>query len=263
MTAPELPSVEPLHVAPEPAPTLADRLAPGLDRETLVVVVSTLFALLISHYEGSTGWFDGHLRARFTHTAAHLLPVYAHLWWFGTAVVLYVALPCLAAGLAGAPKLSTLGMGPGDWRFGVKLSAALVAVMLPVVALAAQTGDFIHQYPMASESLHGWGLFATYELAYVAYFFAWEFLFRGFMLFGLARRVGPGLAIALQTVPFALMHMGKPELECYGSVVAGLALGILAWRTRSFWYGFAVHALVAVAMDVFAGRHHPGVLNMF
>jgi len=32
-------------------------------------------------------------------------------------------------------------------------------------------------------------------------------------------------------------------------VVAGVALGILALRTRSFWYGVVVHATVACWMD--------------
>ena len=66
----------------------------------------------------------------------------------------------------------------------------------------------------------------------MAYFVAWEFVFRGWMLFGLAPRLGPGLAIVLQALPFSLMHTGKPELEAYGLILAGLALGALAWRTR-------------------------------
>jgi membrane protease YdiL (CAAX protease family) len=46
------------------------------------------------------------------------------------------------------------------------------------------------------------------------------------------------------------MHMGKAEPEALGSIVAGVALGVLALRTRSFWYGVLVHASVAVWMDL-------------
>ena len=40
--------------------------------------------------------------------------------------------------------------------------------------------------------------------------FAWEFLFRGFLLFALADLFGP-YAMWIQTVPFAMAHFGKPE----------------------------------------------------
>jgi membrane protease YdiL (CAAX protease family) len=51
-----------------------------------------------------------------------------------------------------------------------------------------------------------------------------------------------------------VMHLGKAEPEALGSVLAGVALGLLAWRTRSFWYGAGLHAIVAIAMDVLSAR---------
>jgi len=42
--------------------------------------------------------------------------------------------------------------------------------------------------------------------------FAWEFFFRGWLLWGLGRKYGTD-AIWLQIIPFALMHVWKPEIE--------------------------------------------------
>ncbi len=97
-------------------------------------------------------------------------------------------------------------------------------------------------------------LFFVYELGYMSYFVGWEFFFRGWMLNGLLQRFGRGGAILIQTAPFAIMHLGKAELEALGSIVAGVALGVLALRTRSFWYGFFLHGLVALWMDLLAAR---------
>jgi len=56
----------------------------------------------------------------------------------------------------------------------------------------------------------------------------------------------------VQTLPFALLHTGKPEAEALSSVFAGVALGWLALRTRSFWWGALLHAAIAFAMDLCA-----------
>ena len=73
---------------------------------------------------------------------------------------------------------------------------------------------------------------------------------------GATRAVHRGRAPALlvQVAPFAVMHLGKAELETLGSIIAGVALGILSLRTRSFLYGFVLHATIAVFMDVLSVR---------
>ena len=53
--------------------------------------------------------------------------------------------------------------------------------------------------------------------------FGWEFFFRGFILFAYARKFGPH-AIWLQAVPFALAHIGKPEVETLSTIFGGFAL---------------------------------------
>ncbi|OQY83142.1 MAG: hypothetical protein B6D40_07540 [Anaerolineae bacterium UTCFX3] len=70
--------------------------------------------------------------------------------------------------------------------------------------------------------------------------FGWEFLFRGWITFGYARKFGAN-ALWIQAVPFALMHIGKPEIETLSTVFGGFAFGWIAYRTRSFLYPFLIH----------------------
>jgi membrane protease YdiL (CAAX protease family) len=42
-------------------------------------------------------------------------------------------------------------------------------------------------------------------------------------------------------IPFALMHVWKPEIEQLSTVLGGVFFGILAWRTKSFLYGWLLH----------------------
>ncbi len=53
-------------------------------------------------------------------------------------------------------------------------------------------------------------------------------------------------------IPYVLIHYGKPLPETLGAAAAGLTLGYLALRHRSFWLGVAVHWAVALAMDLSA-----------
>jgi membrane protease YdiL (CAAX protease family) len=68
-------------------------------------------------------------------------------------------------------------------------------------------------------------------------------MFRGWILFGYARRFGAE-ALWLQAVPFALAHIGKPPLETLSTIFGGFLFGWVAYRTRSFLYPFLIHMFV-------------------
>ena len=79
----------------------------------------------------------------------------------------------------------------------------------------------------------------------------WEFLFRGWILFGYARKFGHD-ALWLQAVPFALMHNGKPEVETLSTIFGGFAFGWIAYRTRSFVWPFLIHWFIATFIIIVA-----------
>lgn len=82
--------------------------------------------------------------------------------------------------------------------------------------------------------------------------FGWEFLWRGFWLFGLARVFGPGPAILIQAVPFAILHFGKPEVETITTMFGGAGFGFVAWRCQSFIYAWLIHWYMLTAVIILA-----------
>lgn len=231
-----------------------------LGGEPAVLLIGASAALMVSHYQGSTSYFREAFGPKFAATAwAGALP---YFWWFGGSLFLYMLLPlALSYGTKGR-FVRGFGLGLGDWKAGFAISALFLVIMLPAVYVASKTKAFAGQYPLAGQSAFtayagvkdksatSYELFLLYEAAYFAYFIGWEFLFRGWLLNGLLPHFGRGGAILIQTVPFALMHLGKPEPEALGSLIAGVALGVLALRTRSFWYGAFLHGSIAVTMDL-------------
>jgi uncharacterized protein len=220
----------------------------GWDTAATTACVVTSVVLIVGHYQGEAHSFS----TFFPHATGRFQDIYGFLWWFGASCVLFLAVPAAITAATPGIRVRQLGFGAGDWRFGLPAAALLLAVMLPVVFVASRTQTFGGNYPLCAAATKDRAHFLVYEIAYMAYFVAWEFLYRGYLLFSLERKIG-NFAIVVQTMPFALLHLGKPELEALGSVVAGIALGILALRTRSFWYGALVHITVAVTMDLRAG----------
>ena len=127
--------------------------------------------------------------------------------------------------------------------------------MLPVFVWAAYVGSsgsgIQSEYPLAKSSMGHIHLFVIVEVFYLIYYMSWEFLFRGFMLFGLEKRFGAFTAILIQMIPSAIIHVGKPASESFGAIFAGLAFGYLAIRTRSIVYPIILHAVIGIGTDIF------------
>lgn len=132
--------------------------------------------------------------------------------------------------------LSAFGFSLGDRRRGALYTLAGCAAMVPILWFAARTPAMQAFY---TEKAAG-GLLPVTLLNGVE-LFGWEFVWRGLALFAFARAFGPGPAILLQAVPFAFMHLGKPELETLSTLFGGAAFGYIAWQTRSFIYPWLIH----------------------
>jgi CAAX protease family protein len=129
------------------------------------------------------------------------------------------------------------GLGIGKWKEGLIWTVSVCAVLAVVLLVVAkQQKDVTSWYKMRNQS----SMLKTVYLSGVE-MFAWEYFLRGFLLFALARAIGPGPAIVVAMVPFALLHMGKVPLETFSTVFSGIGFGFVAWRTQSFLYCFLIH----------------------
>jgi membrane protease YdiL (CAAX protease family) len=157
-------------------------------------------------------------------------------------ILLYLVAPLVIVLLVFRDTPGQYGFQLGDWRSGLALTAGGIVLMTPVLWLVARAGPMREYYGPAVAGLP-WNTFLD--------LFGWEFFFRGFILFVYVRKFGP-YAILLQAVPFALAHVGKPEVETLSTIFGGFALGWMAYRTRSFFYPFLLHWFMATFVIVVA-----------
>ena len=173
----------------------------------------------------------------------------AWAWWFGLQGLLGFVVPALLLVAAFRWRPARAGLGLGDW----KLATTLAALYLPLVVVGtwvlSDGAGFRAQYPHYGAAALDWNTFLVYEALFLFYWVGWEYLWRGFVLFGTAPAVGAPTAIVIQTVPFAILHADKPAAEAYLSILGGVALGALVWRCRSFWIAVPIHAAQMLALD--------------
>ena len=215
-----------------------------------VLLLSAPVLLSIYYYHGTPAAFARYFPALAGQADADL---YGRYWQFGIFFLLTGCLPLLYGRLGMRLSWSEMGLGPGDWKTGLRLVALLLPlVVAPLIWLGAGMPDIRAEYPLFRRLFEEPELFLQYEIAYVLlYYIAWEFYFRGFLLFGLARALSVPAAILIQTISSCLIHLGKPEGETMGSIAVGVLFGLIAWRTRSIWYVLILHAAIGVLTDYF------------
>lgn len=217
-------------------------------RDVIIVFLVTAVVGILSARFGSKRFFYEQWYA--TLGRDPLYDLYQYIYWFSSEFVLYFVLLLLAVRFLHRAHLRDFGLGAGDWRFGLKMSLLFFAVMLPVLWIVSASPAFQNVYPHAHIVRGDWTLFFIYELFFILYFIGWEFIWRGYVLFGLLRHTGATVAVLVQMLPFVIMHFGKPMPETFGAIAAGIALGALSVRTRSFWYAVLIHWSVMLTIDL-------------
>jgi membrane protease YdiL (CAAX protease family) len=160
-------------------------------------------------------------------------------------------LPALMIKFVFHEPLSLYGVRLGDWQFGLKAFLILTPVMVALTYPSSRIESFTAEYPLYKGAGASPFNFMTYSFLYLVYYLGWEFFFRGYMQFGLARRLGDWNAILIQTLASCLLHIGKPDPEIYSSIIGGLVWGMVVFRTRSLLPALLLHWLLGISLDAF------------
>jgi len=157
----------------------------------------------------------------------------------------YVALPLIVILAVLRRNPLDFGLRAGLWRIWLPHVAVACAAAALLVYSAARIPAFKEFYGTRQGLTIGRAVFIMADLLAV------EFIFRGFILFGLKERFGGG-TVLVQMAPFALLHLHKPGLEAAGCVVSGIYFGYLAWRTGSMWPVYIIHCFAGLSMALLA-----------
>ena len=120
-----------------------------------------------------------------------------------SALIYYALLPILTIIVLLRRSPLDFGFRLGNYRVWLFHVAVALLVWVPILFISSRFSTLEEFYTIPQFDL------LRYTLEISVYMFAWEFLFRGFLLFGLKDKLGEA-SILVQMIPFILLHFGKP-----------------------------------------------------
>lgn len=176
------------------------------------------------------------------------------VFWVLVVMLFYFVIPAAGIKVLYKSSLDKYGLNFKIEGGFVKLLLKCSAVMLPLVYLMSLTNGFSSKYPFLKvyngDPYIGPTLL-VWELIYFVQFFGLEFFFRGFLLHSLKPALG-AYSIFVMTVPYTMIHFGKPPAETFAAIFAGVFLGWLSYKNGNIWMGLVLHCMVAFSMDILA-----------
>ena len=212
-------------------------------KPVIVIIASTLLVVLHRYY-GSVEFAENLFESGNT----FLKPSYM----FASAFLLLGLIPVLIITFGFNERLKDYGLTVGDKKAGMLSLVVLTPlIVLALIYPSSQTAEMKNFYPFDPAAHLSIQNFIQLEFWRVILFYtAWEFMFRGFMLFGLRKYVGDSMALCIQVIPSCLWHIGMPSGEIISSIPGGILFGILALRTRSIIYPLILHCIIGISMDL-------------
>ena len=185
-------------------------------------------------------------------------PTLADFWTGATplfaALILFGLIPMGIVKWGFRERLADYGVRLGIAHRTLRTFLLATPLIIGIAVLTGHNSTFYDVYPL-NETIRpqytkiGIDLFIIHSICFLGCYVGWEFLFRGFIQQGLSPRCGIPVAILVQTMASTMLHYGHPSSEVFGTIIAGLVWGFIAYRSRSILSGLGQHALLGIVLD--------------
>lgn len=221
-----------------------------LELNTVTIFLSSIILLTISWYFSNPKFFN----EVFTfHQSYELIieDLVSFTYWFLCDFILFLIIPFAIIKFLLKEQIKEYGVRIGKKGIGLIVAVYSILIFIPIIYLLSSSENFSEYFPLMESAKDDLLIFIIYEILFILFIFSWEFIFRGFMLFGLEKKFGI-YSIFIQMIPFVILHNGKPFVETFASIFGAIFLGYIALRTRSILYGFLIHAFILITLDILA-----------
>lgn len=155
---------------------------------------------------------------------------------------------------------------PGSYGLGFSFSKpppwyTFLAIPIIVIAShfqAASPGN-LAVYPQIRIEKWSRKIIALSTGSWIAFLLAYEFFFRGFLLFASLTVLDPWPAIALNCALYGFAHFYKGPGETFGAIAVGVLLCYITLFTGNIWSAFMIHSVMALSNEWFSLRSHPNM----
>jgi membrane protease YdiL (CAAX protease family) len=133
----------------------------------------------------------------------------------------------------------------------------LLFFVVPLSLFTSRSPGNLAFYPQIREKEWNLSLLIVSAASWIAYLLAYEFMYRGFLLFSCYHAFGTWPAVIINTSLYSLTHLVKNKREGVGAFFIGIILCLLVLHIGSLWVAFYVHVIMALSNEWFSIRAHP------
>ena len=127
----------------------------------------------------------------------------------------------------------------------------MAALAFPIMFLLSKKERINSHYPeVRGAFLSKWSLLFS-SITYILYYFGYESLYRGFLVFGLKKYTGNFIAVIASMVFTSVTHLSSPWIVLIGSMVSGVIFPYIVILSGSIWALFVFHSIIGISMDIF------------
>jgi len=243
-----------------------------LTDKTALILLSTFILLILWGSKGDMKILAGIFGEKWPRALFPGVPWHDRLASFIVGFLLLVAVPCCIIKFIFKERLSEYGLGWPKDTVGRKQAVSgfflIIGVAIIPFYLSAFNPGMQVEYPLFGDVITrgDWGAFVVYELVYLLFFVVIDFIYRGYLLFGIFKIKdikaikevkgikGPlvfGIyAILIQMLSYTMWHIAKPVPELIGTVFWGIGTGAVVLKTRTVWPVIIAHWLLCVFLDI-------------
>jgi len=114
----------------------------------------------------------------------------------------------------------------------------------------------LEMYPQIRAKEWNYSLLLVSAFSWIIYLFAYEFMFRGFLLFSCLNEFGILTAIVINVLLYTLAHTTKGIREFLGSIPMGIFLCLISLYFKSFIPAFWIHCCLAVSNEWYSIQYN-------
>jgi membrane protease YdiL (CAAX protease family) len=143
--------------------------------------------------------------------------------------------------------------------FSLESILVLAIILIPIVSINAKKTKNLKNYPQIRRKIWTRKTVFINAFGWFIFILAYEFLFRGILLFPLLDSIGVWPAIAINSSLYAATHIPKGVEETIGALLFGTLICVITIISGSIWVAFIAHLTIAWTNSFTALKYHPSI----
>jgi membrane protease YdiL (CAAX protease family) len=221
----------------------------------------TLICFLFYHFITSSASLFEEIKKRYGINRIKELWIYLRQI---TGFIFLGVVPLLVVLIILREKLSTYGLGFSINNRAFFYTLIVAFIIITINFFASKSPVNLKNYPLIKTKVWDVRLLILSSSGWIIYLLAYEFLFRGFLLFTCIQYFGIWPAIIINIMVYSLAHIPQGLNETLGAVPFGLVLCYLVLLSGTIWPAFILHFILAISNEWFSIRNNPEItLKLF